>query len=314
MLSFKSCILGFALLLLAFQAIGQPTKNSFTSYSSIPEVVKIQKEFGVQVAAFKYSWIGEYDSAQAVYETFSRFSYKDTIVPDTNYELIEALTFLKKKSLENQVIFFNEAHHISLHRNFVRRALPILYENGFRYFAMETFNKSDTLIYERGYPIRNSGFYIKDPEYGELLRDALDLGYTLVGYEASGKKGKEREVGQARNLMEQTISKDISAKVVVLAGFGHIREDSVPDWEQAMAGWFKDFTDINPVTIDQVPFTPTYNADYVNPLLLRDELTYPAVPVATENVFTNPYSRKPGVDFYVFHPIYSVVKRVKEWT
>jgi hypothetical protein len=178
---------------------------------------------------------------------------------------------------------------------------------------MEAFNSNDTLIIKRGYPIKESGFYTRDPEYAELIRDAILIGFKIFGYEASsGKDGKEREISQAMNIFN-TIKIDSTAKVIIIAGFDHIREDTMLNsWGKAMAGRFLEFSGINPVTIDQVEFTPKYFDSNNNPIWKANQPNNSVIPINKENQFKNPYSVK-NFDYHIFHPKTDFIDSIPMW-
>jgi hypothetical protein len=267
---------------------------------------------GEQFASWQYSMIGLHSKAMELFEGKTVHQYGN--IANDKFFLKDALYVLDSISKLESAIFINEAHHISRHRNFVRHLLPILYKNGFRYLGAEAINQMDTLLNERGYPLKTTGFYIKDPEFGELVRDALELGFIVFGYEASaGKQGKEREIEQARNIIRQSIDIDSNAKILILAGFDHIREDSnFISWEKSMAGRFLEFSGTNPFTIDQVQFTPAFNDKNTNPLLRRLSILKPSVPICSIKIFTNPYSDK-RFDLYIFHPPTKEILGVSDW-
>ncbi len=163
-------------------------------------------------------------------------------------------------------------------------------------------------------PIKKSGFYTKDPEYSELIRDAIELGFKIFGYEAGvGKNGKDREVEQAQNIWTH-IKSDSLSKVLIIAGFDHIREDTnFRRWGKAMAGWFFEFSGINPITIDQVQFTPFYHDFNNNPLIFATiDTSVSLIPTFSDSLFENPYSVK-KFDYYIFHPQYDKLNLVPIW-
>lgn len=151
-----------------------------------------------------------------------------------------------------RAIFVNEAHHVPRQRALTLALLPHLWAKGFRYLAADTLNALDSSLNERGYPTRESGFYSKEPVFGELLRTAQRIGFTLVPYEASGGRSQdEREHGQARNLNERILAKDPGARILVHAGYAHINESGLIAGAKPMALRFREITGIDPVTVEQ---------------------------------------------------------------
>lgn len=93
----------------------------------------------------------------------------------------------------------------------------------------------------RGYPVLSTGFYTRDPAFGDLVRRALKLGYRIVPYEPSYEQLRpktedrspadlvnRRERLQANNIHKRVFSKDPAAKVLVIGARGHIAESAAP--------------------------------------------------------------------------------------
>ncbi|MEJ7684001.1 MAG: hypothetical protein WKG06_40340 [Segetibacter sp.] len=135
-----------------------------------------------------------------------------------------------------------------------------LKDAGYKYFAAETFANDSFFIKEK-HPVFFTGFYTTEPQFGNLVREAIKLNFTLYPYEAiPTTNGKEREIGQAKNL-QALLKKDPNAKIIIYCGFSHIREDSVPSWGKAMAGRLKEFTGIDPYTIEQIILSERSNKE-----------------------------------------------------
>jgi hypothetical protein len=171
-----------------------------------------------------------------------------------------------------RVIMVNERHHASADRVLTLRLLRALRAKGFRYFAAEAF-APDTALPTRGYALDDDR-YTSEPVFAELVREARRLGYTLVPYEAAGRQFDEpdslspqqrRDYAQATNLAAATIARDPQAKVLVHAGFDHIRERATPQWSP-MAAYFTARTGIDPVTIDQTSGTERGTPAFAHPV------------------------------------------------
>jgi hypothetical protein len=172
-----------------------------------------------------------------------------------NLSYTDAHTYIISQAKKNRVVMINEAHNEPLHRVFTASLLEDLYRVGFRYLAMEMLsNKGHNAITRVN---MDAGYYVCEPVAGELVRKALELGYTLVPYEdtVSGHSVKQREYAQAQNLFDFIQKRDSSAKILVHAGYGHIDEGSTSDDFIPMAAYFKIISGIDPLTIDQVTMT-----------------------------------------------------------
>lgn len=291
----------FILTTLTMTALGQ---NEIYKFSSLIEK-EADTTYGHQMIAWDYSKIGQYKKALICWDKDFPSAYTLSEQDSLNflkYSPYNAIEYILSKADNYQVIMLNEAHHSSLHRNFTKLLLKGLSEKGFKYFGLEAVNQKDS-INERKFPIQSSGSYTNEPEFGNLLREALELGYFVFGYEASfGRNGKQREIEQAENI-KKILDKDPQAKIFIHAGFDHIREDeNINNWEKAMAGRLKEFTGIDPLTIDQVSMTEKSSEQFENPFIKLAAVNVPTVFVNNENQGFIDKNLKKQFDLSVFHP------------
>lgn len=103
-----------------------------------------------------------------------------------------------------------------------------LKNHGFRYLAAETFTPTvESPSYM--YPDYVSGYYLMDPVFADAVREARQLGFTLVSYESNKN---DRDKRQAQNLKEKIFDLDPHAKVLILAVRGRVSERVAEDgWE-----------------------------------------------------------------------------------
>ena len=137
--------------------------------------------------------------------------------------------------------------------------LPKLRAEGFTYFAAEALNNTDTGLMARGYPTTSSGSeYLHEPLYGDIIREAIRLGFQVVAYESDADALADREAGQAQLLYRKVFAKDPKARLFVHAGYAHI--DKAPgrlgDWHP-MAMQLEKLTGLVPLSIDQTDFLET---------------------------------------------------------
>lgn len=217
---------------------------------------------------------------------------------------INAAHYIAGRALDVQVVMINEAHNKPVHRAFAYGLLEDLYSEGFRYLAMEMLNN---------YPDHSlrqlddkTGFYTKEPVAGELVRKALSLGYTLVSYEDTiGYKHTptQRDSAQAAHLYE-VIKRDPKAKMLVLAGYGHISEIGLGEEYIPTGLAFKKLSGINPLTINQTLFTEGSSFEfgrlYYEALMQRIHIDEPVVLLKNKNPLV--LIKQEGYDIYVVHP------------
>lgn len=215
----------------------------------------------------------------------------------------DAVDGVARLATNHQAVFLNEAHHMPRDRAFAANLLPRLRELGFSYLAVETLAEGDTALNHRGYPLRATGFYSNEPIFGEFLRVAHKLGFTIVPYEAFSSSQDAREQGQAQHIVDRILKKDPKAKIFVYAGYDHINESGVLSGAKPMAVRFREMTGIDPLTVDQTTLTEQADTSYDDSryryLMRRVRRQAPFVLKTGDSL----WSARPGVhDVTVIHP------------
>ncbi|MBS1664484.1 MAG: hypothetical protein JST68_25790 [Bacteroidetes bacterium] len=179
-----------------------------------------------------------------------------------NIEHVNARRYIGFAAKNRRVTMINEAFAKPLHRAFTLSLLADLYRQGYRYLAMEMLNNfSNQNLTKEG---MHTGYYASEPVAGELVRFALEMGYTLVPYEdtaASVHTPNQRDSIQAEHLYS-ILQKDSSARILVHASFAHISKKQGADGRIPMALAFWRRSGIEPLTIDQTDMTEESNFGY----------------------------------------------------
>src|SRR5690606_17379848 len=155
---------------------------------SNPEIYRFSKDILSQIdndtVAWKYqigatelSFSGYYREVLQIWDKNGVRKPKTT-VEDSLYFIksrqVNAKDYIIEQSKNAQIIIINEAHHIPKHRAFTKSLLKKLYDNGYRYLGLEAL--FDSTINERKYPVIETGYYTKEPEFGNLITEALKVG------------------------------------------------------------------------------------------------------------------------------------------
>lgn len=263
-----------------------------------------------QISASDYATKGDYKNALLQWDLAMRGREQNYTTSQVDslqeiYSTVNAKDFIISEAAKNQVVIINEAHHSSLHRMFTKSLLRDLYDLGYRYVGMEALGNGKDLdngLNTRKYPIQKTGFYTKDPQFGDLVRTALELGYTVFPYEeTTNANGKEREIAQAKNI-QKVIENDPNAKFLIHCGFDHVLEGKHRSWEKAMAERLKEYTGIDPLTIHQVEYSERGNSKYNHPMLKAFDIKTPSI-LLDKNKKPYTYTRRETwSDIAVFHP------------
>lgn len=267
-----------------------------------------------QIGAMKYSISNYYFKGLQTWAKVDETEEKT----DDNFSLnftknktTSAKNFIVNEAKKNKILILNEAHHYANHRTFATSLLQELYKNGYRYLGIEALG--DDSINFRKFPTTKSGFYTSEPQFGNFIKTALDLGFVLFNYESkSGKNGKEREIEQADNI-HKFMQKNKKGKYFIYCGYEHAFEGKHQYWEKAMAGRLADLTKINPLTIDQTQFSEKSDSELNNPLLRIIEGNSPIV-LLEENIMPfNVNQKEPFTDLKVVHPTTTYIKGRPNW-
>lgn len=246
-------------------------RNDSTAYKFTADILqhlnKDTNEWRFQTASYSFVFTGQYRQSLLYWdkdqEPTPGLSKADSIAFLQRYQLLDARSFILQKARESQVLIFNEAHANPRNRVFVKSLLKDLKGMGYNWFCAETFF-NDSSFFSMHHPVFETGYYTMEPSFGNLVREAMQRGLQLFPYESPTiEQPKEREINQAKNLAA-LLQKHPGEKIIVYCGFDHLREDSLPFWERAMAGRLKEYTGIDPYTIDQVALTERSQPGFEN--------------------------------------------------
>jgi hypothetical protein len=157
-----------------------------------------------------------------------------------------ASEYLINRAEKERIIILDEARFNPRHRVFMLSLLGGMYRQGFHYLAVGAL--ADTGVNHRKYPLLSSGKYVPEPQYGELIREAVRLGFRLLVYD-SGAHSSSKE--QAQNI-QKTLLEDQNAKILILADLLQKPNETTSNNIQSLANEIKSLTNITPFTIDQV--------------------------------------------------------------
>lgn len=272
-----------------------------------------------QTYAVQFSQIGDYRHTLAAQSAFEKgrggadtnVRFDPAYVPQ--FHAVAAQPELLRRTASRQLVIFNEAHYQPLNRVFTRSMLAGLYGQGFRYLCVEDLAngpRADAQLNQRKYPTRATGYYQLEPQYGELVRAALALGFTLVPYEYVPTdqpadpmaRMMAREMGQARNI-QQILTRDPRAKIVVHVGYGHLVEQLSPDGQFGfMGGFLKKNTGLDPFTIHQVDLLEHADPQLDNPYRALLPADRPSVFVNAQGALFNSPRDSAKWDVSVYFP------------
>lgn len=262
-----------------------------------------------QAACWNYAFKGDYKKAVAGRD--KQYPNAKPSMPNhideklrASLKVLPAKEVVLKEAAKNQLLIINEAHHVSQHRAWLASLLPELKKLGYTHIGMEGLGTEDTLLNQRGYAIQKTGFYVSDPAFGNLIRDAKNYGFTLFDYEQhwndSVQKQMGREKSQAVNIFN-VMQQNPGTKFIIYCGYDHIGEDTLRNFMGLpMAGQLKQLTGINPFTIDQTVLTEHGIVGNSFRKLIHEE--QPVVLVDSMGQYFNRVSVPKRVDISLYQP------------
>jgi hypothetical protein len=297
-------------------------ENNYTFNSQIQDkLAKDTVNWKYQISAGEYAIKGDYRNALEQWDIAfpgksKTVSQKQIDSVNAKYTIVPATDYIIERAKKNQVVIINEAHNNSFHRLFTKGLLEKLYENGYKNLGLEALTNGadkDSLLNQRGYPIQESGYYTKDPQFGNLIRTALKIGYTVFPYEqTSDVNGKEREIEQAQNI-KKILDKNPNEKFIIHCGFDHVLEGNHRNWGKAMAGRLHEFTGINPLTINQTKYSERSKSELNDPLLQALDLKESSILLQNSNKPLDYERRESFADIAVLHPTTKYVNNRPNW-
>ena len=297
-------------------------KNEYKFSSEIEDkVAKDTVPWKYQISASDYAAKGDYENALKHWDLAMKpreKTFSQTQVDSINkkYTTVNARDYIIKSAKENQIIIINEAHHNSQHRMFTKSLLQKLFDIGYKNLGLEALtnnNGSNLVLNKRKYPIYKTGYYTKDPQFGNLIREALDIGYNVFPYEqTTNKNGKLREIEQAKNI-QKIIAQKPNEKFLIHCGYDHALEGIHKSWEKAMAGRLNEYTGINPLTINQVFYSEKSDSKNNHPFLKALNIKETSIVIDDNNT---PVKYKRGnawSDIAIFHPNTKYINGRPNW-
>ncbi|MGV0757419.1 hypothetical protein ACTS95_11300 [Empedobacter brevis] len=312
----KIKILCIAFLLAAVNTIAQSEKFEYRFSADIEKAItKDTVSWKYQLGANEYSFIGNYKKTRETWDKngvgIPKITKEDSIY-FVGFTPVNAKDYIVERSKKEQIIIINEAHTNANHRTFTQSLLQGLYDNGYRYLGLEALY--DTLVNQRKFPTIESGYYTKEPEFGNLISTALHLGFTVFGYDDTGRNGKEREIAQARNIAD-FIKTHPYGKVLIHCGHDHVIEGTPNNaaWEKAMAGRLKEYTQTDPFTIGQTQFAERSDRKYNHPYIAMVNKEFPALLIDKNGNLFNGKKGNNQVDVRIIHPETRYINNRPDW-
>jgi hypothetical protein len=296
-------------------------KNNYKFNSEIESIIKEASEPDYELAATYSAVKGNHKEALEYWDLVmlpkkETYTKKQSDSINEIYEIVQAKKYIIDQAKKNQIVILNEYHHNASHRVFTESLLLELYKNGYKNLFLEALSNGqyvDSLLNERKYPIQKSGFFTRNPQFGNLIRTALEIGFKVHPYETTQPQGGEiREIDQANNI-HAIIKANPNEKYLIHCGLGHALEGKLSFFGGlSLAGRLRELTGIDPLTIDQVYYTEKSKVEFTNPLRKAIQIKEPSVLLDNNIPFSYRY-KESWMDIVVFHPNTSYTHNRPNW-
>lgn len=150
----------------------------------------------------------------------------------------------------HRIVMLMEDHFATRHREMVAATLPIFRATGFTHYAAEAVQEPGQSLMERGHPAVATGLYTADPRFGNLLRSALNLKFTVLGYDFGHSSHEAREE-YAATALAHVVNDWPGTRLLVHAGHAHVLKRPTETGQRWLAALLWEETGIEPFTLWQ---------------------------------------------------------------
>lgn len=157
---------------------------------------------------------------------------------------------LEQIAAKHRIVMIMENHYVSKHREMIGATLPVFRAAGFTHYAAEAVGESAASLTSRGYPTVTTGYYTSDPQFGNVLRRAIDLQFNVLGYDFRPFTHEWREDFAASQLA-RLFRDNAQTKLIVHAGPAHVFKYETNIGQRWLAALLWEKTGIEPFTIWQ---------------------------------------------------------------
>jgi hypothetical protein len=248
--------------------------------------------------------------------------------------LADPIAEIVRRARATRIVILNEDHWVPRDRAFALQVARALRPLGYDVLAAETFNNSPqsdvaeemrAKLERDGYPRRFSGYYTKDPVFGDFVRQALHLGYHPALYEATNyvpgltryDSIARRDQAEAENLVAHVLKAYPRSKILVYVGFHHATEAPMPSGDGREIEWMatrlKRMSGIDPLTIDQTVLSPLSSGNPALYALVAPRLRDRSAMLMADGapLVVGEYAGK--VDLQVAHPVARRIDGRPDW-
>ena len=316
-----------------FVASGELIKNTDLAQVNVTEAdlsYRFSNELNVNAKPYQYNFIGKYKDIFKC-QLRDKTNKPSSILKE--HKSISAIQHIDEVIKDQRLVFINDSPLHPQTRILTKELLQVFSDKGFTHLAIEAFTNGNERIDRIGHPTINMGIYTDEPLFGDLIREAIRLDFTIVSFNPSSaeldraKKIVQKNMSlspkdpkltinsanwsKAMNLNRQ-YSKNRSAKYLVLTHKNQTQKKEM-NGVRSMAYWFQQITQNAPYTIDQVTMNEQCPATE-HPVYKFANVNYPAVLKQYTKIYNAPINEVEALsDLQIFHPRSQFVNNRPTW-
>ena len=215
---------------------------------------------------------------------------------EKEYSAVPADEYIIEQAGTTSITMINGGYRMALYPIFVTNLLEGLYDKGYRHLGLEGICQDILPGDDLRYLDNVKG---KEPRFANLIRKALDLGFTIFKVDSFGTKDSE-QVEELKKRMEQFPDDKI---LIYVSSVHSIEAQLHESIGKTLANKISEDLNVNPLTIGQLTYTEKTSAYYESFLYKNTSIVEPVVFVSDigESYFDKKYVPEWN-DIHVFHP------------
>lgn len=263
-----------------------------------------------QSMSWYHSYVGEYKRALELDHNSitPRLLNLQNFAGVKGYQAVSAVAEVVKSASKVDYLLINEAHHKPFHRLFTLSLLSNLKEQGYTSLAIETLGKDDYAVNDSKKIDLSLGGLAIEPNYANLIRQALALGYEILPYDYNEEfEFTKRDSAAAARLLEHKANGS-KGKTIVHCGYEHVDRT-----QKSLAYWLQEQSRSKVLSVNQTFFCEEFSKTKESPFYQMAVSEFKNKEPFVLRNSKELYQEDETSDIFVFHPRTNYVDNRPDW-